>query len=152
MTSNTAPADTGTKLTFKLEREVKPTEIAYMVFGTGAGTYPWWHRFVIGKLIPIEGRFNQHKLLPIADVYENTTADCVLHIEVDNPEEPEGSGKTIAFNVTMQQVCDAVSRAWKHIGEESRRDMYEDLGLADAEAADLVLQFAIFPDNAPVYG
>lgn len=132
-----------TTLTFKLEREVKPTEIAYLALGTGVGSYPWWDRINISLFVG--SRYDT-----IADPFVNTNEHCVLIVRYDDPESAEGSGVQRTKVLTLQQVVDATTQAWGHLAAEAQRDMTEDLGLADAEAADVVLQFAVFGEI--VYG
>jgi hypothetical protein len=132
-------------LTLKIEREVAPTEIAYLLLGTGVlGWAPWWQSIEIGA-IDDDGKF-----IELQTPFESAAADDLVRVIYDDPNEAEGSGKTVTVDLTMQQVVDGVVKAWSHLAAEAQRDMTENLGEADAEAADISLQYAVMSEI--VYG
>jgi len=131
-------------MTIKIPREVEPKEVAYMVFGTGALGYPWWGRvdwlhIEDGEIFPIEER----------DQLDIAEEEDVLDIRHDARDDAEGdmTGKML---VSFPDIVKAFSRALRdgHIYE--RDAITEDLGLLDAEQADIVLQYAVFGEI--IYG
>jgi len=129
-------------LSLKIEREVKPTEVAYLIFGTGVfGWAPWWRDADIGNFDD-----NGLDFLPLEHPFETASEDSLIRIVHDDPNEPEGSAVFAVATFTMQEFLDRVSLAWPHLAAEAMRDMTEDLGLADAEAADIVMQYVVYDE------
>lgn len=145
-------------LKLTIEREVQPREIVSLVFGTGALTWEWWHggslrRPIIKEQPDGSSRVVDHEIIerPWDDGVEIQETDR-LFLSVDDPKEP---GRVQKRNLSMAHIVHAAGRAIRgdgaHIDEESARDMArEDLGYADAIAADVVLQLACFEEI--VYG
>ena len=125
------------KLTLKIEREVKPKEISGLIFGTGVHTYPWWVSLSI---------------VPERETIEDAQATDIFVIVVDDPEEPEGSGKTRRVERTMQQIADAAARAILKGYVYEQDAIKDDLGYCDAEQADCILQLAVLGGEETVYG
>lgn len=126
-------------LLLKIEREVKPTEVLSLIWGTGALTWEWW-----GGAAQYRGeeRVDFHPDLTDAE------ADDHFVIEHSDPNEAEGT-PMITSKVTMQEIVDAVGKALagNFIGQESLKDITnEDIGYADASEADVVLQLAVFKE------
>ncbi len=133
-------------LTMTITREVEPKEISYMVFGTGALSYPWWGRVDWVNVIDDEE-------FPVDDHSELDTAEPndVLIITHDTEDDDEGTfkGKT---RLTFQQVVEAAAKAIR-LGYVYDTDaIKEDLGMCDSEQADAVLQLAVFGGEKPVFG
>lgn len=144
-------------LKLTIEREVKPTEVLSLVWGTGALSWTWWKGASIYRPITVDNVV-RYELIEINDIFaEGADIRETDHIfvVVDDPDYEEGSGKTKTVNLSMQRIIHAASRAMRgdgaRIDEESARDMRtEDLGYADAIAGDAVLQLAVFGEI--VYG
>jgi hypothetical protein len=146
-------------LKLTIEREVQPSEVASLVFGTGALTWGWWGHVSLRRPTyeePPEGgkRIADYEI--ITDPLEVPLfEDDRFFITVDDPQEAEGSGKVLRKTLSMASIVHAAGRAIRgdgaHIDDESSRDMArEDLGYADAIAGDAVLQLAVF--GSVVYG
>lgn len=132
-------------LMMAITREVKPQEIVDLVWGTGALSWEWWDGAAHQRYST-----SRKKWLSVAGE-EPLDGDAVV-FTIDDPEEPEGSGKTLRKRVTMQQIADAASWALgAGYGQEDAKDMMTDsLGYADASMADLILQKAVFGEV--IYG
>lgn len=144
----TAALPTPDDLTLNVTRAIEPKEVTYLVFGTGALSYSWWQRVTWQSVVDededgepsygdVEGRAD-------LDIAEST--DRLIITSWDGERE---GGKKVT-TLTFQQVIDAVGKAWHNLPDWAQRDMAEDLGLADSEVADVVLQYAVFGE--PVYG
>lgn len=125
------------KLMLKIEREVTPKEVAGLVFGTGVHTYPWW--------VSLD-------LVPARQDIDQAQATDIFVIVVDDPEEPEGSGKTRRVERTMQQIIDAAAIGIRKGYVYEPDAIKTDLGYCDAEQADCVLQLAVLGGEETVYG
>lgn len=142
-------------LKLTIEREVEPTEVAGLVWGSGALSWEWWDSATLLRPVLNAGGTEVIDYTVITDPLENIIdGDRVLFV-VDDPEEGEGSGKVLKRNVSLATIVNAAGRAIRgdgaHIDDESSRDMaQEDLGYADAIAGDAVLQLAVFSEI--VYG
>lgn len=124
------------RLQLSVTREVEAKEIPYMVFGTGALSYPWWGRvdwisIVDDEEFPIEGYD--------FDVAEPTDVLVIRH-DTEGDDEGTMKGKT---RLTFQQIVDAAASAIGS-GHLYDKDAQEDLGMCDSEQADVVLQLAVF--------
>jgi hypothetical protein len=127
-------------LSLKIEREVQPTEVAYLVLGTGVfGWAPWWRDFTFIH-------YNATGEHEVEDPFEDLVEGDLLDVTIDDPSKPEGSGETMKVRLALQQVIDAVPNAWKHLTPEMQRDVSEDLGAGDAEAADIIMQYAVLTE------
>lgn len=133
-------------LTLTIERELDPKEITYMVFGTGALTYPWWGD--VQWISVVDG-----EEFPIDDYADLDTAepDDVLIFTHDNGDSPEGAmdQKT---RVTFREIAAAAGLAILKGYVYEADAIKEDLGLLDAEQADTVLQLAVLKVDKPVFG
>jgi hypothetical protein len=138
-------------LSITIAREIKPDEIASLIFGTGALSWgSWW---VSATWIrPDADAPDARRVIrrPLDDDVDLKEFD-VIEFVVDDPNEGEGSGKTVSRLVTLEQMAAAASRVIAndgvHVDDESTRDMArEDLGYADAIAADAVMQMAVFDE------
>jgi len=130
-------------LTLKIERDVQPKEITGLIYGTGGNSNPWWNtiewrRFTDGGEKSVRLAVADHEL---DEALEDDW--FVFHHDTLDDEEGTWSGRT---RVTMQQLVDAASEAWPQLAPEAQRDMAEDLAQADADAADIVMQMAVFKD------
>jgi hypothetical protein len=143
-------------LKLSIEREVEPDEVMSLVFGTGALSWEWWHSASARRPVLNEAQTEVIDYTVIAEPLEDIIDEKDrVFIVVDDPDEPEGSGKTIKKNLSLAAIVNAAGRALRgdgaHIDEESSRDMArENLGYADAVAGDAVLQLAVFGEI--VYG
>lgn len=106
-------------MTLNIPREVTPQEIEDMLTGTGVGTWSWWGRFT--KL----------------DAGEWSIRHWDMH---------EEEGTWTATTLTNEQILAGVQTALDlgMIPEESAREANDELGLFDAIAADICLQYAIY--------
>lgn len=136
---------TETGLVLRMQRPVKPTEIVYLVLGTGALSYPWWAQADVKRLAGVGYEM-------VADPFEKATETDVVMIRYDDPSYPEGSGQTRTRVLSFQEILDAVGRAILKGYVYEKDAIAEDLGLCDAEQADIVLQLAVFGGDTPVYG
>jgi hypothetical protein len=117
------------KLMLNIRREVEPEEIDDMVFGAGGTMYPWW--LDVERIHPEDGTW-------------------LSGIKVRS-WDGEGEGEHFKISkLTNEQILLAVEKAWIHLDDVAQRDMTEHLGQADAIAADIVLQVAVFGEI--VYG
>lgn len=131
-------------ITMKIEREVEPKEISYLVFGTGALSYPWWGDVTWGHT-----EDDEDFIIDGLGNLEEAEEDDFLIIQHDARDDAEGdmTGKT---RITFQEIAAAAAAA---IGKSYVREpdaIKEDLGLCDAEEADAVLQMAVFGEV--IYG
>ena len=117
-----------------ISRPVDPQEVENLIFGTGMLTYSWW--------------------LNVGDVRED---GALIGFSIHHWDRVDGSdAHTVTTVLLFQQIVDAVALVMAgeakhaHITDEAMRSMTEDLGLADAEAADTVLQVAVYGEA--VYG
>lgn len=127
------------KLLLKIEREVKPTEVLSLIWGTGGLTWEWWGG---------AAQYRGEERVDFDPDLNNAEAGDHFVIEHADMHEPEGA-PMITTKVTMQEIVDAASAAMAAglIGAESLNDMAnEDLGYADAGEADVVLQLAVFKE------
>jgi hypothetical protein len=124
-------------LALTLTREVEPKEVSYLVFGTGALSYPWWGRVEWGTTMDGEDFPIDHT--SDLDVAEPGDYYIIRH---DTKEDPEGSmkGRT---RLTAQQIVNAAAEAIR-LGLIYDTDAQQDLGMCDSEQADAVLQIAVF--------
>lgn len=104
-------------------RPIGDDEIASLIFGTGALTYEWWGPVVEEERDDVDGYLFHHAT-------------------EDSPDDGSTPGRTW---VSEQQIADAAGRfLGEGRGGDSARDMLiEDIGYADAEAADIILQYAV---------
>lgn len=135
-------------LTLSITRDVEPKEISYLVFGTGALSYPWWKDVdwvcvVDGEEFPIEGEGYAN--------LDTAEPDDYLIFQYDDPEDDEGTfrGKK---KVTFREVVAAAGIAIRKGYVREPDAIKEDLGMCDAEEADAVLQLAVFGGEDTVYG
>jgi hypothetical protein len=141
-------------LKLSITREVDPKEVAYMIFGTGMFSWGDWWRGGRMYRYAEDGKSIEMVDHPLDD--DTVYADTDFYVlRVDDPDEPEGSGKAIKVQLTAGQIVEAAGKALAgdivRLDEESARDMRtDDLGLADAIAADAVMQVAVF--GKLVYG
>lgn len=107
-------------MTLKIPREVTKQEIEDMLTGTGVTTWPWW-----GYIDKVSG----------GDDW------IIRHWDKD---EEEGVWKRSIL--TDKQILAGVQVALDlgMIPEESAREASDELGLFDAVAADICLQYAIY--------
>jgi len=131
-----------------LDRMVQPKEITSLIYGTGALGYEWWND-VQWRRYTDGGNTSERLSLRDHDIDEAQEGDYFLFV-VDDPDEPEGSGKTRKVLVTMAQMAEAAGKAIAagHLYEPDA--LREDLGYADAPQADCVMQWAAFGEV--VYG
>lgn len=125
-------------MTLKLmvTREVAPKEIYTLVYGTGMLTWDWWGRAAFSNDgVAIESE-------------DDMTEKTVLHIHGTDPK----TDKRVAYKLTMQEIVNAAGTllAAGYGGEDARDMASYDLGYADANMADNVLQQAIWAEI--VYG
>lgn len=118
-------------LKLMVTREVAPSEIHGLVFGTGALIWEWWGsaEFVNGETV--------------VEAEEEMTEATYLRIRGTNPD----TERRVTYTLTMQEIVNAagVVLAAGKIHDESAKDVCsEDLGYADAGDADLILQQAVF--------
>lgn len=121
-------------LTLVVSRAVEMEEIRGLIWGTGLFQYPWWGEVRVLR----DGS-------PLTTPWETLEAGDVIQIEHDREDGDEGA----LDGLTTLTAPDIVAAADKGIlegsfADEAARDMTEDLGLADAEAADVVMQIAVF--------
>lgn len=128
-------------LKMTITRDVEPSEIVSLVWGAGALTMPWWHGASIRRW---EG--NRLVSAPEDDVQPTD----LLKLTVDDPEEPEGSGKVVSKSMPLQKIADAAGMAVIKGYVYEKDAIQEDLGYCDAIEADCVLQLAMF--GKVVYG
>lgn len=116
--------DTG-ELTLKTRRPATAEEVENLVWGTGALAHSWWYG---AKKTPKGFRFFY-----------------------DDPSDEEGTFKGNAWR-SNQQILDAAARflAEGRGGEDAKDMIAESIGYADAEAADVILQYAVLGEL--VYG
>lgn len=123
-------------LKLQIIREVKPIEVYNLVAGTGALSWEWWHRagFYNGKT-------------EVEDEAE-MTEETILRLRADDPD----SERIVGYTLTMQEIVNAagVLLARGFGGSDASEMAGEDLGYADANMADNVLQQACF--GRIVYG
>lgn len=125
-----------------IDREVQPKEITSLIYGTGGLSYEWWHDAQWAR----DGR---RLLIKEHDIDEALEGDTFTFV-IDDPDEPEGSGKTVVKTVTMQDMVDAAGKAIA-IGSVYEPDaLHDDLGYCDAPQADCVMQIAVL--GAVFYG
>jgi hypothetical protein len=131
-------------ITLKIEREVEPKEIAYLVFGTGALGYPWWGTVDWGHEEDGED-------FPIEQGGDLDTAEeddyIILQHDARDDDEGDMTGK---IRLTFRQIATAAAAAIRKGYVREHDAIHEDLGLCDAEEADTVLQMAVFGEL--VYG
>lgn len=104
-------------------RPVEDDEIASLIYGTGGLSYEWWGGVVEQEREGVDGYL-------------------FSHATKDSPDDGSTPGRTW---VSEQQIADAAGRfLGEGRGGESARDMLlESIGYADAEAADVILQYAV---------
>lgn len=148
-------------MTLKLEisREVAPIEVVNLVWGTGALTWPWWQGASLRRSVPGERSIG---VPSDAGDYTDTVQETDwFRFIIDDPDEPEGSGKTLRRDVRLGTIVAAASALLRGVEQangailrldsEDTADMrIEDLGYADAAIADTILQWAVF--GKVVYG
>lgn len=143
-------------LKLSIEREVEPREVAGLIWGSGALTWEWWRGATLRRPVLNADGTEVVDYTLVDDPTENIIEGDYVFITVDDPEEPEGSGRTtLKKKLSLATIVNAAGRAIRgdgaHIDDESSRDMArEDLGYADAIAGDAVLQLAVFGEI--VYG
>lgn len=130
-------------LRLSIERDVEPSEVTSLVFGTGALIYPWWGtaRWMRdGKRVPSD-----------SDVLRDALVQDKIVLHYDRQEDEEG---TLAGRktLTLQQIVDAAGTAIRKGYVYEKDAIGDDLGYCDAEQADIILQFAVFEVEEPVYG
>lgn len=108
-----------TTLSVTINREVGDEEINDLIFGTGVLGHPWWVSAVV-----------------IGDSWRITHED---------PED-EGAVQTL---LTAEQICTAFSECIQNEYvdpgcSDTKEAIGESLGFLDANAADVVLQWAVF--------
>lgn len=141
-----APAGDDT-LRLNITREVEPKEIPYLVFGTGALSYPWWGRVtwlsvIDGEEFPVDTN----------DVdWDTAEPTDVLIVTHDGPDSDEGAMDQ-QTRLTFHDIVAAVALAVEHGYAYEKDAISEDLGLLDAEQADTVLQLAVFGGTSAVFG
>lgn len=113
------------ELTLKTQREATAQEVEDLVWGAGALSLPWWH--------------GAHK------------TPQGFRFFYDRPEDDEGTFKGNRW-VSNQAILDAASRfiAEGRGGEDVTDAIAESIGYFDAEAADVILQYAVLGEL--VYG
>ncbi|QED11899.1 hypothetical protein SEA_MASHLEY_83 [Microbacterium phage Mashley] len=104
-------------------RPIGDDEIASLIYGTGALTYEWWGGALEEERDDVDGYL-------------------FYHATEDSPDDGSTPGRTW---VSEQQIADAAGRfLGEGRGGSDARDMLtEDIGFADAEAADIILQYAV---------
>jgi hypothetical protein len=137
------------QLTLGISREVEPKEITYMVFGTGGLSYPWWGNVQWESIVEFDDDDDETEWGEVGDYSDLDVAEPTDRLVITSWDGEREGGKKVT-TLTFQQIANAAAAAWHNLADEAQRDMTEDLGLADAEAADLVLQYAVFGE--PVYG
>lgn len=111
-------------LILKTQRVADAQEVEDLVWGTGALTLPWWH--------------GAHKTPQGFRFY------------YDRPEDEEGTFKGNRW-VSNQAILDAAARFLAEGRGSAAADMMaESIGYADAEDADVILQYAVLGEI--VYG
>jgi hypothetical protein len=134
-------------LRLNITREVEPKEIPYLVFGTGALSYPWWGRVtwvsvIDGEEFPVD--------VNGAD-WDTAEPTDVLIITHDGPDSDEGA-MDVKTRLTFHDIIAAVAVAVEYDYVYEKDAISEDLGLLDAEQADTVLQLAVFGGTKAVFG
>lgn len=120
-------------LKLRITRTVHPQEIADLVFGTGALGYPWW--------IEADALRDGKVISPWEDGLLETDTIRIAHWDGST----EGGRRTT--ELAPAYIVSTVSSLLNDdlIPDESANEMAsEELGLADADAADIVLQTAVF--------
>ncbi|AWN03597.1 hypothetical protein PBI_HYPERION_82 [Microbacterium phage Hyperion] len=104
-------------------RPIGDDEIASLIYGTGALTYEWWGGALEEERDGVDGYL-------------------FYHATEDSPDDGSTPGRTW---VSEQQIADAAGRflGEGRGGSEARDMLTEDIGFADAEAADIILQYAV---------
>jgi hypothetical protein len=128
-------------LTLNIQRDVKPSEVTSLVFGTGALTMPWWHAAQWrrnGK--PFDGDI-------LSDAEDGDT--IWLRYDQEDAREGDGNGRV---ELTLQQLVDASAVAIRKGYVYEPDAIKDDLGYCDAIQADVVMQLAVFQREEPIYG
>lgn len=128
-------------LSMTITREVKPQEIVDLVWGTGALGMSWWHGASLR-------RRNNKQLILVSE--DDLREDDVFALMVDDPDEAEGSGRTLRKVLSFQKIADAASMAAVQGYVTDPDAIYNELGFCDALEADCILQLAVF--GRIVYG
>lgn len=128
-------------LTLNIQRDVKPSEITSLVFGTGALTMPWWHA--------AQWRRNGKKV--DGDILQDAEDGDTIYLRYDqeNPLNGDGNGRV---ELTLQQLVDAAAVAIRKGYVYDSDAIKDDLGYCDALQADVVMQLAVFQVEEPIYG
>jgi hypothetical protein len=135
-------------LTMTIVRVVEPKELTSMIYGTGGLSYPWWQDVAWIRTGP-EHPDGTRLSLRDHDIDEALETD-VFEFEVDDPDEPEGSGKTLKRLVTMEQLIEATVAAITAGNVYDADAINDDIGYCDAPQADCIMQRAVFGEV--VYG
>lgn len=129
-------------LRLTIQRDVEPSEVTSLVFGTGALTYPWWG---------MTRWMRKGKRVQDGDILRDAQQDDTILVHFDRKEDDEG---TLAGRktLTLQQIVDAAGVAIRKGYVYEKDAIGDDLGFCDAEQADIILQLAVFEVEEPVYG
>lgn len=132
-------------MTLTLTREVKPEEIDDLVFGCGALGMSWWHGAEVGRYdhsLGITAWVSRGR--EDSRIYE----DDLIRLWHWPAGQEEGREKT---ELALYKIIEAVESSKKYLDEDVLKQMWEEeLGYADAIAADIVLQMAVFGEL--IYG
>lgn len=115
-----------------------------MVFGTGALSYSWWGNLQWHAQVDEE---NWGEVESYADLDVAEPTDKLFIRSWDGEDEGGSKITEVTFAQIVAAVQSALSRGLLDVTSDG---VTEDLGLFDANEADLVLQLAVFGE--PVYG
>lgn len=131
-------------LRLTMSREVDPREVFDMVFGTGALSFPWW---LEARLLAREatGEDGHNVVETELDPGQDPAVTGLEFIELTHwDKDGDETTPPVKTELTFEQIVEAAS-AVAASTHNLHPDTLEDLGAADSNDADLILQRAVFP-------